>query len=83
MGSVWRRVCIADAPMCIADTFFFACGGILGYSDVLIGPPVLLLGGKKKAISLLVPVGLLIFGPSSTVIIISVITYESSSGLRL
>ena len=31
--------------MCITDTFFLACGGILGHSDVLIGPPALI---KKK-----------------------------------
>ena len=40
-------VCIAGAPICFADTFFFACGGILGHSDVLVGPSVFLLGGKK------------------------------------
>ena len=44
---------VAGAPMCITDTFFFACGGILRHSDVLIGPPGFLLGGRKKVISLL------------------------------
>ena len=42
--------CVAGAPMCITDTFFFACDGSLGYySDVLIGPPVFLLDGKEKS----------------------------------
>ena len=27
-------ICVAGAPMYIADTFFFACGGI--YKDILI-----------------------------------------------
>ena len=39
--------CVAGAPMCITATFFFACGDILGQSDVLIGPSVFLLGLKK------------------------------------
>ena len=41
-------VCVAGAPIYITDTFFFVNGGILGHSDVLIGPPVFLLGGNKK-----------------------------------
>ena len=41
-------VCVAGASMCITDVFFFACDGILGHSDVLIGLPVFLLAGKKK-----------------------------------
>ena len=42
-------VCVAGAPMCIRGTFFFAYGGILGHSDVLIGPPVVSAEwGKKK-----------------------------------
>ena len=43
-------VCVAGAPMCITVTFFFACGEILGQSDVLIGLSVFLLGLKKKVI---------------------------------
>ena len=39
------------APRCVSPKrFFFACGGILGHSDVLIGPPVFLLVRKKKVI---------------------------------
>ena len=41
MCGLYVVVCIAGAPMCITDTFYFACGGILGHSDVLIiSPPV-------------------------------------------
>ena len=49
MCGLYGVVCVAGAPMCIPDTFFFACGGTLGHSDVLIGPPVFLLGGGKKS----------------------------------
>ena len=40
-------VYVAGAPMYITDTLFFACGGSLGHSDVLIGPSVFLLVGEK------------------------------------
>ena len=33
---------------CTTDTFFFACGGVLGHSDALIGSPVFVLGGKNE-----------------------------------
>ena len=49
---------VAGAPMCIPDTFLLACGGILRYSDVLIGLPLFLLGrGGGKVISLSSSVG--------------------------
>ena len=74
-------VCVAGAPMCIPDTFFFACGGTLGHSDVLVGPPVFLLGVGKKVISLQVPFGLLIFGLNCTrAIIITFLLYIKSTG---
>ena len=47
MWGLYDVVCVAGAPMCIPDTFLFACGGTLGHSDVLFGPPVFLLGGGK------------------------------------
>ena len=61
---------------------FFACGGTLGHSDVLVGPPVFLLGVGKKVISLQVPVGLLIFGPNccTRAIIITFLLYIKSTG---
>ena len=48
MCGLYVVVYIAGTPMCITDTLFFACGGILGHSDILIGPPVFLLAGNKK-----------------------------------
>ena len=41
-------VCVAGAPMCITVTCFFACGEILGQSDVLIDTSLFLLDLKKK-----------------------------------
>ena len=42
---------VSGAPVCVVlyyrHVFFFACGKILGQSDVLIGPLVFLLGLKK------------------------------------
>ena len=60
LGCFWARVwpvlllliydvaCVAGDPICITDTFFFACDGSLGQLYVLIGPPVFLLGGERK-----------------------------------
>ena len=45
MRGLYGVVCVAGAPMSITDTFFLACGRILGHSDVFIGPPVFLMGG--------------------------------------
>ena len=45
MCGLYGVVYVAGAPMCITDTFIFACGGTVGHSDVLIGPPMFLLGG--------------------------------------
>ena len=62
--------CLLPAPRCVSTTRFFAWGGILGHSDILIGPPVFLLGGKK-VISLLVSVGLLSFSPTVAIVLSS------------
>ena len=45
MCGLYSIVCVAGAPMCITDKKKIVCGGILGHSDVLFGPPVFLLGG--------------------------------------
>ena len=46
----WMASCVLLALRCVSPTrFFFACGGILGYSNVWIGPPVFLLGRGKKS----------------------------------
>ena len=45
MCGLYGVVYVAGAPMYITDTFIFACGGTLRHSDVLIGPPMFLLGG--------------------------------------
>ena len=45
MCGLYGVVYVAGAPMYITDTFIFACGGTLGHSDALIGPPMFLLGG--------------------------------------
>ena len=53
--AMFAVVCVTGAPMCVVlyhRHVFFACGGILGHSDVLIGPPVFLLGGEKSYFAL-------------------------------
>ena len=35
MCGLYGVVYVADVPMCITDTFSFACGGILGHADVI------------------------------------------------
>ena len=42
--------CVLLAPRCVSPSrFFFACGEMLGQSEVLIGPSVFLLSLKKKS----------------------------------
>ena len=49
MCGLYGVVYVAGAPMYITDTFIFACGRTLGHSDVLIGPPMFLLGGGRES----------------------------------
>ena len=49
MCGLYGVVYVAGAPMCITGTFIFICSGTLGQSDVLIGPPMFLLGGRGKS----------------------------------
>ena len=76
MCGLYGVVYVAGAPMYITDTFILACGGTLRHSDALIGPPMFLLGGGGKVISLRVPVELLVFGPNCTrAVIITFLLY--------
>ena len=67
MCVAYMSSCVVLAPRCVSPSrFSFACGGILGHSDVLTVPAVFLLaGGKQKLFHSKFPVGLLTFGPNS------------------